>query len=224
MIPSAFVAADSAAADAQRQDRPPRPAAPDASASRGHGLRRPAHARPRSCWPASWPSCCTSTRSGRVTTTSSTLGGHSLLATQLDVAASARLSVSSCRCAPCSRRPPWPGWPQAVATPRWPGSAARLVPPIDPAPRTRVDGRPEHRSRSPSSACGSWTSSSRTTCSTTCPLPCGCRGSWTWPRCTAPESSSCAATNAAHHLRAARRQARQVIAPRWPTDAARGST
>ena len=129
--PRRFVVLDAAAADPQRQGRPPGPARRRARRAARRAARRRARP-PRSCWPGSGPSA--RRRAGRARRRLLRLGGHSLLATQL-VSRLRDASASSCRCGPCSRRPTLAGSPRGIEAS---AAAARPAgaPPLLPRPRS----------------------------------------------------------------------------------------
>ena len=129
MVPSAFVIAASAAADAERQGRPAGAGADPAGAGRGGrtGTWRRARRSEERAGGDLGRGAAASTGSG-VDDDFFDLGGHSLLATQVVVARARALSASSCRCARCSRRPPWPALAGAIeAAPRRRGPRRRRI-------------------------------------------------------------------------------------------------
>ena len=134
MVPSAFVAARRAAADAQRQARPPGAAgARRAGARPASGATSRRARRSRSCWPGSGPSVLRR-RAGRRRTTTSSTSAATRCWPPRSSRGCARPSASSCRCAPSSRRRPSPALAAAVeAAPA--RATAAAAPPIAPVPR-----------------------------------------------------------------------------------------
>ena len=114
------------AAHPQRQGRPPGPARACAAdgAARRRRRTRAAHARSRSCSPASGPSCSARPRRSGSHDDFFDLGGHSLLATRVVSRLREAARASSCRCARCSRRRPWPRLGRARSRQRGGGGRA----------------------------------------------------------------------------------------------------
>jgi amino acid adenylation domain-containing protein len=176
-----------------------RTAAPSRPRSRPHRRRaRPRGPPRRRCSPRSMPTC-SAWRSRAPTRASSSWAGTRSWRRGWSPA-SARPSPWSCRCAPSSRRPAWPGWPGGSTRsgspgppsfPRWSGS--------------RGTGR--SRRRSGSSGSGWWTGWSRGAPPTTSRTRCGCAARWTWTPCGAAWTRWWSGT--------------RRCAPRWRSAAAR---
>ena len=157
MVPAAFVRARRAAADRQRQGRPPALPAPDEPARpRRRGYVAPRDAGRGAAGRRSGARCCGVERVGRDDDFFA-LGGHSLLATQVALAAARGAAASSCRCATLFEAPDRRGPGRADR-----GGTARPAPlrSCRSAGAARP-GRRRCRSPSPSSGSGSSTSSSR---------------------------------------------------------------
>ena len=152
MVPAAFVLAGRAAADAQRQDGPPR--APRAGRLRrcgGRRTRRRARRR-RSGWRASGRRCW-AWSAWASDDDFFALGGHSLLAMRCVSARARRAGRGAARARRSSRRPRWRGWRARV-------DAAGAGAGGDAAPGAGAARPCPCRSRSRSSGCGSsssWT-------------------------------------------------------------------
>ncbi|EUA24448.1 hypothetical protein I552_3884 [Mycobacterium xenopi 3993] len=140
--------------------------------------------------------------------------------------------MPGCRCAQCSRRPPWPSWRAASASKLRVGSSRC----------GRCRGRRWCRCRLPSSGCGFWSSCTDPPRSTPWPWRCGCAGTWTprrsvkhwpmwWPATKAcapcfPPSTACPAGGGgagAGRLRLAKGRCRQLAGkPARPRHRRRG--
>ena len=118
------------------------------------------------------------------------LGGHSLLATQLASRLRRAFADRGCRCAPSSRRRPWPAWRRgSSARCAWARRGWRR------RWRRRCGSRERTcRSPSPSSGSGFSTRSSRRARSTTSPSSCARAAPWTSRRWSGASARSCGAT------------------------------
>ncbi len=173
------------AAHRARQDRPARPPRPGRRGSR----RRRRAPPPSRCWPACGPGCWGWSAWGGTTTSSRWAGTRCW--PRASPRGCARRWGWSCRCARCSRRPPWPGSPRGWTPGASAGDAAE-APPAGPG----AAGRAAAARRSRSSASGSSTSWSRRAPRTTCPPPLRLRGRLDVPRAGAqPGGARAAATS-----------------------------
>ena len=209
MVPAAFVGARRAAADAQRQGRPPGAAGPEAAPRRAAPAAAP-RTPIEELLAGIWAEVLGCERVG-VDDDFFALGGHSLLA---DPGAGAGPRVFGVDL-PLRRLLRAP----TVAGPRRAdrrGAARRPAGAAGPPPSRRARrGTARCRSPSPRSASGSSTASSRAAPPTTCPVAVRSRGRSTSPPWRRPWREIVApARGAAHRLRAARRRAGAGVARR----------